>query len=459
MGYCVEPTKEDSAMGRRLNPILALVALLAIAISLVGFASSAEPAPAVVVGHVDGVINPMSSRYIARVLARGLAVRAEAVVLVLDTPGGLESAMREIVQTLLDAPVPVVVYVSPDGARATSAGMFITLAGHVAAMAPGTHIGAAHPVPLEAQVDSTLDDKATSDAVALAQSIASVRERNMAWVVEAVRENASLLALDAREAGVIDIVSPDLEALLGDIDGSEVIVAGESHTLRTRGAMLSEVPMRWDERLLHTITHPDIAYLLLALGTLLLLAELSEPGLGVGGVGAAVSYVLAFLALGSLPLNWAGVALLLVAVVMLAVALLSDADAVVTATALVPFVLGSLLLYAPFRPTSAAAPDLRVSYWLIALMALAMGGFSLIVVRAIVRASRLPPQSGPERLLGMRGLALTDLAPDGQVRVDLEDWSAVAVEGEVQAGQQVEITGVKGVHLQVAPVESESQGG
>jgi membrane-bound serine protease (ClpP class) len=436
--------------------LLALI-LLVTALPVLG-----QPEPGserVVVAEVEGVINPMTARYLERVLASALAEDAAALVLVLDTPGGLESAMREMVQLMLDAPLPVIVYVSPDGARATSAGMFITIAGHVAAMAPGTHIGAAHPVALGIEVDELTSAKMTSDAVALAQSIATVRGRNADWPAEAVRDSSSLLAAEAVEQEVVDLVATSVDDLLNKIDGREVTVAGSAWTLRTAGADRHVMPMRWNERLLHTITHPDIAYLLLTLGTLLVLAELAEPGLGVGGVGAAVAYVLAFLALGSLPLNWAGIALLAVALVMLAVALLTDADVVVTGAALLPFVLGSLMLYSPFGGTSPAAPALRVSPWLIAVMALAIGGFSLGVLRAIVKASKLPPQSGAERLIGLHGRALTALVPEGEVRVDLEDWSAVSIGGEVRAGQEIWVVGVSGVRLQVAPAESDTQGG
>lgn len=439
--------------------ILVTLALLLLATGCAALAQTGEAGGRVVVAEVEGVINPMTARYLERVLASAAEEKAGAVVLVLDTPGGLESAMRDMVQTMLDAPLPVIVYVAPDGARATSAGMFITLAGHVAAMAPGTHIGAAHPVPLGAEIDEVMSDKATSDAAALAQSIASVRGRDTEWPARAVRENLSLVASEARDAQVIDFLASTLDELLVQLDGRVVTVAGETWTLHTANTDRHVMPMRWNERLIHAITHPDIAYLLLTLGTFLLLAELAEPGLGVGGVLAAVSYVLAFMALGSLPLNWAGVALLLVSLVMLAVALLTDADAVITAAALVPFVLGSLILYDPFRPTSPAAPDLRVSLWLIAIMALALSGFALVVLRAVVKASKLPPQSGAERLMGMVGVALTPLVPEGEVRVDLENWSAVSPDEEVQAGEEVVVIGISGVRLQVRPAHRAEQGG
>jgi len=254
------------------------------------------------------------------------------------------------------------------------------------------------------------------------------------------------------------VVAPTLDELLQAIDGRQVSVAGSSWTLHTAEARQQSMPMRWTERLIHAITHPDIAYLLLTLGTLLLLAELSEPGLGVGGTGAAVCYVLAFFALGSLPLNWAGLALMIASIVILVVSLATDADAIVSVAALVPFVLGSLILYAPFGPSSPSAPDLRVSPWLIAVMSAALCGFVLVVARAVIRATRLPPQSGPEQLIGMPAVALTPMAPDGQVKVGTEKWSAIAIDGEVQAGESVTVVGFSGVRLQVSKARAPTQG-
>jgi membrane-bound serine protease (ClpP class) len=213
------------------------------------------------------------------------------------------------------------------------------------------------------------------------------------------------------------------------------------------------------ERLLHVITDPNIAYLLLSLGTLFLLAELAEPGLSVAGIGTVVSFVLAFVALGSLPVNWAGLALLALSVVLFVVGLLTDTEAVLTVGGLVPFVLGSLLLFSPFTITSPAMPDLRVSPWLIGGAGVTLLAFSLVVLRAILAASRMPPRSGAERLIGQQGVALTDLTPAGQVRVDLQPWSAVALQGEIHAGDPVQVVDVTGVRLRVVPVEAEEQDG
>ncbi len=421
----------------------------------VGLAQTPSQAP-IYVAEVQGVINPLTASYLARVLTLAEREQAHAVVLALDTPGGLETAMRDMVQMMLDAPVPVIVYVAPGGARATSAGLFLTLAGHVAAMAPATHIGAAHPVPLGAEIGDVMDEKVTSDAAALIRSIATARGRNAAWGEQAVRENLSLTAAEALELGVIDALAENLADLLAQIDGRQVPTARGEVTLRTLGAPLVRQPMTLVERLIHVITNPDIAYLLITVGVLLLLAEVADPGLSVAGIGSAVAFILAFTALGSLPINWAGVALLLAALVLFAVALFTHSEAVVTIAALVPFVLGSLLLFAPFTPSTPAAPTLRVSPWLIGVMGATIAAFSLGILRAILRARKLPPQSGAQRLIGQRGTALTDLAPTGEARVDLENWSAVSLGREIRAGEEIEVVGISGVRLQVRPVEPQA---
>ena len=436
---------------------LTLLALFLL-IDLLALAQPSE-GPVVVI-EVEGVINPLTAQYLDRTLRLAGQRAARVVVLVLDTPGGLESAMREMVQTLLESPLPTVVYVAPRGARATSAGMFITLAADVAAMAPATHIGAAHPVPLggEVEIGEAMEEKMTSDAAALVRSVATTRGRNAEWAERAVRENLSVTAGEALEQGIIDLVAHDLDDLLRQLDGRSVTMAGETIVLHTAGVPVERQPMNLIERFMHVISDPNVAYLLLSIGTLCLMAELSDPGLSVPGVASVVCYVLAFMALGSMPVNWAGVALLALAAVFFAVGLFTETEAIVTVAGLVPFILGSLLLFSPFTPTSPAVPALRVSPWLIGVMSLGILAFSFLVLRAIIAANRLPPQSGAERLVGRRGVACTDLTPEGQVRVELEDWSAVAVDEEsIRAGEPVQIVDIAGVRLRVARVEPEEE--
>jgi membrane-bound serine protease (ClpP class) len=438
---------------QRSGILLWLLALL-----LVIGAQAQAPSPMtgsepILVIQVDGVINPMTAQYVQRALDVANTEGAQLLVIELDTPGGLETSMREIVQDILTSPIPVAVYVSPRGARATSAGMFITLAAHVAAMAPATHIGAAHPVPLGGQIDETMAEKMASDAAALVRGIAAERGRNVEWAEQAVRDSVSLTAEEAIKEQVIDMVVGDLPGLLAIIDGQQVTTAAGDVVLRTAQAPLEQVNMTFIERLMHVISDPNIAYLLLSAGTLFLLAELSDPGLGIGAIGSAVCFILAFLALGSLPVNWAGLALIAVGVVLFIVALFTDTEAIVSVVALLPFILGSLLLFTPFVPRSPATPDLRVNPWLIAGAALGMAAFTLIVLRAVLTAARMPPRSGAQRLVGMQGVAVTDIAPTGTVRVDRQDWSAITADDGIPMGQTVRVVAVTGVRLEVAPLD------
>jgi membrane-bound serine protease (ClpP class) len=261
---------------------------------------------------------------------------------------------------------------------------------------------------------------------------------------------------EALEQNVIDLIADDLEDLLRQLDGREVSTSSGPVVLRTEGAPVERRPMNVAERFMHIISDPNIAYLLLASGSLLLIAELADPGLSLPGIASVVCFILAFMALGSLPVNWAGVVLLGVAVIFFVVGLLTDTEAIVTVAGLVPFVLGSLILFSPFTVSPPAAPDLRVNPWLIGMMAAAMLTFSLVVLRAILAATRLPPKSGAQRLVGRRGIARTDLSPGGQVRVELEDWSAVAIGDSIQAGEPVQVVGISGVRLQVTKVDPES---
>jgi membrane-bound serine protease (ClpP class) len=399
--------------------------------------------------EVEGVINPFTARYLERGLGIAQTSNAALVVITLNTPGGLETSMREMVQAIFDSPVPVVVFVTPSGARATSAGLFILMAGDIAAMTPATNVGAATPVALGGELDDVMSEKSLSDAAALVRGLAESRGRNVDWVESAVRESLSLTAYEALEANVIEIVAEDVDDLLSQINGQSIrgIPLDLSEpTIQTEG-------MNWVERFYHIITEPNIAYLLLSLGTLFLLAELSDPGLSIAGIGAVLCFVIGFMALGSLPVNWAAIGLLVVSLIMFVVALLTDTEVVVTLAGLIPFILGSLLLFTPFRPDSPAIPELRVSLWLVLIMAALIVLFSLIILRAILKAVKRPPQMGAERFVGYQAVALTDLAPNGEVIVEHQTWSATSVGGNVQKGHLVSVVSVSGVRLLVTPIE------
>lgn len=398
---------------------------------------------------IDGVISPLSARYLERNLRVAAAEQAALVVLRLDTPGGLEKSMRQMTQMLLGSPVPVAVYVAPPGARAASAGMFVTIAAHVAAMAPGTNIGAAHPVAIGGEANEVMASKAVQDAAALARAVATERGRNADWAERAVRESLSITAREALEKNVIDLVASDLGDLLRQLDGRKVrTVAGEI-TLRVADAPVFERPMSLPERILATLVDPNIAYLLFTLGMIGLIAELYNPGSILPGVSGLLAIILAFVAFGSLPINWAGVFLLMVALGLFIAELQTQGVGILAVGGTVAFVLGSLMLFTPPGPVSPALPAVRVSPWLITGMTVLMVGFFLLVLRAVVQSTRIPVATGIQALVGRSGVALSDLVPRGSVRVAGEVWSAESIAGLIEAGETVRVVGVEGVTLRV----------
>jgi len=357
--------------------------------------------------------------------------------------------MRDIVQDMLNSPVPVVVYVSPAGARAGSAGVFITLAADVAAMAPGTNIGAAHPVGITGAITGTVNEKATNDAAAYARAIADSQGRNAAWAEEAVRESVSITAKEAVEVGVVDFVASDLTDLLEKIDGKTVSTTMGERVLATRGAEIRHVPMTLPQRILHAIVDPNIAYLLLTVGMWALVAEFYHPGAILPGVTGAICLILAFVAFGSLPVNWGGVALIVLAIILFVLDI-KVAGYGLSVGGVIAFVLGSLMIFSPFIPTSPTMPVLIVSRPLIAVMTAAIAAFFLLALSAGIRAQRAQVVSGIGTMVGATGRATSDLDPWGTVQVKSELWSAVAEGGEtIEKGEQVRVVAVTGVRLRV----------
>jgi len=411
-------------------------------------ARAEEPAPVQVL-ELRGVVDPIIAQYIQRGIAVADREGAGMVVIQMDTPGGLDTAMRDIVQAILNSETPVVVFVAPRGARAASAGVFITMAAHVAAMAPGTNIGAATPVDMsQEEMSDTLRAKAVNDAAAYVAAIAQQRGRNAAWAEEAVREAASLTAQQAFDQQVVDMIAADLADLLAQIDGREVMINGRVITLRTESAPVNSYKMTWFEMIVHGLINPNIAYLLISLGTLALVAEFYNPGSILPGVTGVIALILGFVALGSLPVNWGGIALIMLAIIFL-VADTQVAGFALSVAGIVSFVLGSLLLFSPFSPAMPGVPQVAVNPWLIGAMTALLVGFFGFAVTAGLRSHRGAAMMGTHALLGKTGTAVTELAPQGIVQVGSESWSAVATAGPVQADEQVEVVGQEGLRLQV----------
>lgn len=427
---------------------LLLLGLLLFALSAVTplFAAGRE----VVVLRVKGTVNPILARYIDRGLEAAERRNATAAVIMLDTPGGLDESMRDIVQRIVNARVPVIVYVAPAGARAASAGTFITLAAHVAAMAPGTEIGAASPVAMGApggadQTPSPVTEKLVNDAAAYIQSLAQMRGRNVQWAEKAVRESASAPAEEALSLGVIDLIAHDLTSLLQQVHGREVNLLTGKATLETAAARPVSIDMSLVEQFLFTISNPNVAFILLSLALLALFFEFANPGSIVPGVVGGILLLLALTSLGTLPINWAGVLLVVLAFILLVAEVFVASQGVLALGGLIALIMGGLLLV-----SSAAPPALRVNPWLVYGVAGSIALFFLSVLRVIVQdRRRRRPVTGAEGLVGQRGVARTPLDPQGTVMVEGERWEAVSLDGRIEAGETVVVEGREGFILRV----------
>jgi len=426
-------------------------------------AERTEPARTVYRARIEGVINPFSARYLQRAIRETEQAGGAALVLELDTPGGLDSAMRAMIQAEMNSHVPVIVYVSPSGARAASAGMFVTLAAHLAAMAPGTAIGAASPVSLTGGggEGETLKKKITEDAAAMARSIAEKRGRNVEWAEAAVRDAVSLTETEAKKKGVIEIVSSDLADLLQQADGMVVKTPAGETILKVAGAPVAELPMSFLEKLLQIIADPNIAYILLTVGTLGVIVELYHPGGLFPGVAGVICLLFGLAAMGTLPIGYAGAALLVLAVGLLLAELHAPGFGVFGVGALIAFLAGSLLLFVPVTPPSPAAPVVSVSPWLIGGMTVLFFGVLLLVAQRVWAVHGLKPWSGAESLIGVPAQVVSAIAPEGTVRIQGEVWSARSAAGHIEAGAKVRVLRTEGVVVVVEPAAEEEapQGG
>jgi membrane-bound serine protease (ClpP class) len=402
--------------------------------------------PTIDVLHVEGAINPVLVDYIERGVKQAEEDNAVACVINIDTPGGLDASMRLIVQSILNAKVPIVVYI-PSGARAASAGFFITIAAHVAVMAPGTEIGAAHPVAMsaegEAEMSEAMQEKVVNDAAAYAISIADSHGRNVEWAEKAVREAASLPAHQALELNVIDIITPNLDSLISQLDGWRVtMIDGSVVTLHTQGATIKEVKMNWVEGFLYAISDPNIAYILLSLAMLGLMVEITNPGLIFPGVVGGICGLLAFYSLGMLPVNYAGVLLIVLAFGLFIAEVFTTTFGLFTAGGITSLVIGSLILFK-------GGPLFQINPWLIAIVSIGIAALFAFVINRVIKAHRHQATTGREELIGKTAVVKVALEPEGIVFFRGERWTAVSDKGRVEPGEEVIITKVDGLKLWV----------
>jgi membrane-bound serine protease (ClpP class) len=431
----------------KIRRIIVLVVVLLLAVSLATNAQ-AQTSGAVYVITIKGTINPVLVDYVERGIRQAEDDGARALIIRLDTPGGLDSAMRDIVQLIVNAHVPVVVYVSPAGARAASAGVFVTMAAHVAVMAPNTAIGAAHPVSIseegEQTMSATMEEKVVNDAAALIRSIAEAHGRNMEWAEKAVRESVSATEREALELNVIDMIAPDLETLVVQLDGRQVtLLNNQQITLQTRDAAIVNIPMGTIEKFLYAIADPNIAYLLLSVASLGIMAEIFNPGLIFPGIVGGISLLLAFYSLGVLSANYVGLLLILLAVGLFIGEVISTSFGIFTAGGVVSLVAGSLLLF------KGKAPVFRIDPWLIAVTTIVVTGALTFIIQRAISAHRKQAFTGREELLGKTAMVKAALNPEGMVLYKGERWTAISESGEVKTGEEVVIQRVDGLKLYV----------
>ncbi len=431
----------------RLRGFFWALAFLAAALALTGGAAAQEPTPRVLAVEFENDINPVTQDYLVDAIERGEEEGYDAVVIQLDTPGGLDSAMREIIKKELDAGVPVVVYVSPPGSRAASAGAFITLAADVAAMAPATNIGSSTPVAVGGgEIPDDLRRKVINDAAAYARELAETHGRNGDWAEAAVRSADNLGAQEALEQNVVDVVAPDLPTLLEEIDGLRTEPKG--FVLNTAGATVDTVEMSLWKRILDLLVDPNLIVLLMSIGVLGITIEILNPGLILPGTVGVISLIVGLFGLQVLPISWAGLLLMLLAVGFFAAEALVPSHGALALAGAVSFVVGALMLFDP------AGEGYQVSIW----VALAVGGTLALVIAIVatkvIRARRAPTKTGREEMVGEIGVVRSAVAPSGLVNIHGEIWKAHSEGEPIAAGEYVRVSGVgEDLVLEVTPVE------
>ncbi len=397
---------------------------------------------------INGTINPVTADFIHNGIEKAKKENAECLIIHLNTPGGLLNSTRAIVSDMLESPVPVVVYVSPGGSHAGSAGVFITLAANIAAMTPGTNIGAAHPVTLQAQMDTTMNEKVTNDAAAFIRSIAEKRNRNMVWAERAVRRSYSYTETEALQDSAIDLIAKNEQELLGMIDGKTIKLNSGSKILHTRSATIEEYNMSIWEKILDIISDPNIAYILLLMGMYGIFFELYNPGSILPGIVGVIALILAFYSMNSLPVNYAGLALIIFAIILFLLEIKIVSHGLLAIGGTISLLLGSMML---IKSTSSLEMA-RISRSIIFSATVVTALFFLFIVGLGIRAQRRKIVTGMEGLIGNIGEVTELLAPTGIVKVQGEIWNAESLTGNISIGEKVRIKEMKNLKLYVEKI-------
>ncbi len=397
---------------------------------------------------IDGSINPVSADFIRNGIEKARSEKAECLIIQLNTPGGLLKSTRVIVSDMLQSPVPVIVYVSPGGAHAGSAGVFITLAAHVAAMAPGTNIGAAHPVIMQSQMDTTMNEKTTNDAAAFIRTIAEKRHRNIIWAERAVRRSYSYSETEALQDSVIDLVVKNEEELLRMIDGKIIELGSGTKTLHTLSATITIYEMSIWEKILDIISDPNIAYILLLLGMYGILFELYNPGAILPGIVGVIALILAFYSMHTLPINYAGLALIVFAVILFLLEIKIISHGLLAIGGIISLLLGSMMLI----KSGSSLEFVRISRSVIISATALSALFFLFIIGFGIKAQRLKVVTGLEGMIGTTGVVRDILTPIGTVVVQGEIWSAESLAGNIDQGANVLIKEIKNLKLYVEPI-------
>lgn len=412
------------------------------------FSDSNEPGKKIIVINVDGTINPASSEYIKAGIKKAKEKNAECLIIKLNTPGGLLKSTRIIVSDILNSEIPVIVYVSPSGAQAASAGVFITLAAHFAIMSPGTNIGAAHPVTIQGEQDSIMNEKATNDAAAFIRTISEKRARNIQWAEDAVRKSLSITETEAIKLKVIDTIATSVVEIANILDGKEVEVAKGKKILQTKDAEFINIEMNFQQKILDLLSDPNIAYILLMIGIYGIMFELYNPGAIFPGVIGIISLILAFYSLHTLPINYAGLALIIFAIILFILEIKVISHGILTIGGIISLMLGSIMLIDP----ESTLEVINISWQVILIAVILTSAFFIFAIGYGIKAQLRKPVTGIEGLVGETGEAVDDLNPTGQVSVHGELWNAESLEGTITRGSKIKVEKIVDLKLKVKKI-------